>query len=291
MPRKPAAPKPRASMSTFAESDTKLPQIRSAAFDGWPKHKKVKIGHDAVQSSADNPAGEPETTSAVRSQPNAKVRRPGHVCPPLAPPTPLSATQLKPVSSHTPILPKDADDVKLRAQHDIHSITVMPNSKMESKIQQVLRSMPTLDRDSKSSVVALTAPAKAANKCIGIAEIAKRELCRDDPSRAVYQYTGCWTRLESRKAPRQSSLEALPGVLDNTATRTSSSEHYYLRDHMDDEEQSVEAEDSDGAFEDEHCAERPLVRGVVCLVIYLSTKPVSRLHELYGEQIYRLDQA
>lgn len=132
----------------------------------------------------------------------------------------------------------------------------------------------TKESDKKRTIVALTARAPAGNKCISVAEIVKRELLAKGVE-GLWQYTGCWTRLETYVPPK--SKDAQKSLPNGTATTTTDTESK-IDDTVEDEEEP--------AFETVHVEERKLVRNAVCLVIYLAMQPVPRLKELYGEQMF-----
>jgi hypothetical protein len=221
-----------------------------------PKQKRAKttdISPRQVQN-APNPTP-PQIPKHQPRQPREPPPEPPHSVP----------------ASHI-LLPPEADDVKLRNGHDLHTISISASSKIESKVRQVLAVLqPQVDGskrgdevadagETKAFVVALTARAPAGNKCISVAEIAKRELkCK------CWQYTGCWTRLETLESKsKEHESEKRDGATDQP-------------------EAGREVEDEEPAFED--VPERKLVRNTVCMVIYLSAEPVGRLKELYSEQI------
>lgn len=120
-------------------------------------------------------------------------------------------------------------------------------------------------------LVALVARAPAANKCVGVAEIAKREFVAGGEGgaeggggggggrRPCCQYTGLWTRLEEA---------GLAGV----------------KAREDDGEDDGEGSDamSVEAFESPKEIGRKKVRGMPCLVVYLALEPVAMLQKAYG---------
>lgn len=197
------------------------------------------------------------STTAVEKSP---TRAPGET---RTPPPIVPAS----VPSTHPLLPPYADDVSLRNSHDLHVIPVASSSKIEAKVRAVLS---VLNRDevdgSKEnkntadgtrSVVALVARAQAANKCISIAEIAKREFWKSK-KKPWHQYTGYWVRLEDYNPEKKDGSSGTP-VEDDTPE-----------------------DPKEDAFEKMHVAERRTVRSVPCLVIYLATSPVARLKEVHG---------
>jgi len=133
----------------------------------------------------------------------------------------------------------------------------------------------------KSVIVALTARAVAGNKCISVAEIAKRNLV-EQQGRATWQYTGCWTRLETYEPPKQKQEQQ--GEVDQKAGQNGENDTAQV-EHESAAEEDKPDEEEEEAFETMQLPERKMVRNTVCLVIYLSTEPVSRLKVLYGEQV------
>jgi hypothetical protein len=155
---------------------------------------------------------------------------------------------------------------------------------MESKIQQTLQALQSSPSEGKSALIALTASSRAANKCVGVAEIAKRELRKEGRAR-VYQYTGCWTRLETHVSkPRRDELthESNAQVEGKGEGEGDGDERSKKVDEGGDEE--------DDAFETAAIAERTQVRNTTCLVIYLALASVPRLREKYGEQVHEGDK-
>lgn len=129
--------------------------------------------------------------------------------------------------------------------------------------------------DKKHTIAALTARAPAGNKCISVAEIVKRDVLAQGVE-SLWQYTGCWSRLETYVPPKPKETQnSLPKGTATTITDTDGK----LDDTMEDDEEP--------AFETMQIEERKLVRNAVCLVIYLAMEPVPRLKELYGEQVFR----
>jgi hypothetical protein len=160
--------------------------------------------------------------------------------------------------------------VSLRNSHDLHVIPVASSSKIEAKVRAVLSVLNrdkvdglkekenTADGETRSALVALVARAQAANKCISIAEIAKREFWKSQ-KQPWHQYTGYWVRLE----------DSTPGKENNVKGATG-------------ENNAPDDPDEEDAFEKAHVEERRTVRSVPCLVIYLATSPVARLKEVHG---------
>jgi len=188
------------------------------------------------------------------------------------------------------LLPPEADDIKVRNSHEIHTISVHASSKIESKVRQVLsvleqpettgdkKNKDTDTSRTKSVIVALTARARAGNKCITVAEIAKREMSKSGGT--CWQYTGCWTRLET---------------LENTHEQQKLNRDQEAAEAGVEEAAQNNSEPSEGDeepyFESRKAAERKMVRNTVCLVVYISREPVRRLKELYGEQVIEAKKA
>jgi hypothetical protein len=234
--------------------------------------KKRRVGdqsHQAEDTINDSNTTTPQTLETRR--------KPGEIRHPLPPPPPSVP------ASHI-LLPPDADDTKLRSSHDLRTLSVHASSKIESKVRQVLSTLKVsnelrMNNDAigkaKPVVVALTARGPAANKCISIAEIAKRELAKMGGS--YWQYTGCWSRLETveAKADGASVENSTKGDMETKLNN----------DEAIGESVNMDEEDEEPAFQTMDIPERNVVRNTACLVIYLSGEPVGRLKELYGEQV------
>jgi hypothetical protein len=200
------------------------------------------------------------TTAAVEKVP---TRAPGETRTP--PPTVPTS-----VPSNHPLLPPYADDVSLRNSHDLHVIPVASSSKIEAKVRAVLSVLNRAEVDgskekgyaaddgTRSVLVALVARAQAANKCISIAEIAKREFWKSQ-KKPWHQYTGYWVRLEDNTPEKKDSV--MITSVENDAPDDA---------------------DEENAFEKMPVEEARTVRNVPCLVIYLAISPVARLKELHG---------
>jgi len=211
-----------------------------------------------------------------------RLRQPGQVrTPPPEPPASVQATHA--------LIPPEADDPTLRDVYDIHAIAVVPNSKIQDKVGRVLslleqdKSQEGQDHDiadtarKKPIIVALMSRESGTNKCISIAEIAKRELQRDGGH--WRQYTGSWSRLET----------VVPEKERRNGTECKSPNHQVeAANNLDETEKrsgervSENESSDDEGFEQMAVPDRKLVRNVACLVIYLSRQAVSRLKELYG---------
>ncbi|QDS76263.1 hypothetical protein FKW77_001579 [Venturia effusa] len=269
---------------------------RSGSFITGPSAKRPRIHHEN-DASSDNPesAQPPPQTSEIESpaatSPPYKTAQPPRV--PLPPP-PSS------VSSTYVLLPPEADDAVIREKWDMRTTSLGgAGAKIEGKVRQVLtafrRQLPASkdaeggtytgvsDSSAKNSenkhvIVALTARAPAGNKCISVAEIVKRNLFMQGVD-SLWQYTGCWTRLETYVPPK--AKENRNPSPNGTATTMSEETEGKTGDTMVDEEEVT--------FETMQLKERKFVRNAVCLVIYLAMQPVSRLREVYGEQVLRAE--
>jgi hypothetical protein len=290
MPRKSKSKPNQASNGT---SKTKHPHPNNLSSS--PSSKRRKITHEN-NSTPNNPdsAQAPAEPSELES-PNATTKlstivRPTRI--PLPPPPPS-------VPSTFVLLPPEADDASVREKWNIHTTSLGgAGAKIEAKVRQVLNVfrplLPaqsdkegeankgkgedlTIEPPKKRTIVALTARAPAGNKCVSVAEIVKRDLLAKGV-KGLWQYTGCWTRLETYVPPKPKHIKntdqnGTASTLDNATTKVRED------DAMEDEEES--------AFETMQVEERKLVRNAVCLVIYLAMEPVPQLKELYGEQVFR----
>jgi hypothetical protein len=292
MPRK-SKPKPdQASKSSKA----KPPHPNHSSSSPSSKRRKTTHENDST-STPNNPESaqappepseleSPDTTSKLNP-----IARHTRIPPPPPPPS---------VPSSFVLLPPEADDAAIREKWDIHTISLGgAGAKIEAKVRQVLnifKPVLPVKKDKKDGtntgadesstekpgettkkriIVALTARAPAGNKCISVAEIVKRDLLAKGVE-GVWQYTGCWTRLETYVAPK--AKEARNTIHNSTASTNGNESEVKEDDAMEDVEES--------AFETMQIAERKLVRNAVCLVIYLAMEPVARLKELYGEQVF-----
>jgi hypothetical protein len=158
----------------------------------------------------------------------------------------------------------------LRDSHDLHVIAVTSSTKIETKVRAVLSLLGRDGRNGKDQetklpdgiqplLVALVARTQAANKCISIAEIAKREIQKVGEKR-WHQYTGYWSRMEEHHTANKT----------NTKNMSAS------------QEEQEDLDDDSDAFEPMAIAEKRKFRSVPCLVIYLATAPVAILKETYG---------
>jgi hypothetical protein len=272
MGRKSAAQKARAAANGASTATKENPQRHANetnSVEDQPKPKKAKIIHKSDSDTRNTMQRQGAKTAVLPTTITTTVQ-----------PRKLGQTRTLPpeppklIPSKITILPQEADDPKLRAQYDIHTVNIPAGSKMETKIRQVLQAMKAPCQDNKKVLVALTAAAKAANKGISVAEVAKRELAHDDTVK-IYQYTGCWTRLETRDS--QHNIKTTMNIKTSDGTDESNA-------------QAGEGDLSDDAFEDMTATDRKTVRNAVCLIIYLSMEPVTRLREFYGEQVHEPDK-
>jgi Alba len=167
------------------------------------------------------------------------------------PKTSKSRVRLKPVAHTKPLNAPHTD--ALQRSFELHNFAVNQNSKIESKVSQVLACLNSSSDVTQSKVVIITARAPAANKCISIVEIVKREHSKDN-RRKLHQYTGHWTRTEEVPDAKTDEKDKSLGQED------------------DDEE-------SDDAFE--AVRSKAKIRAIPCLAVYLSVKPVSFLKSVY----------
>lgn len=254
MSRKTAAQKAKAAtISTIPKVAAKATTKHTNAdnTNEQPKSKKVKLTHEKdpspIEQTAKDSIAEPEPTDYLE---DVSLRRPGHPRT-QAPPPPNS------IPNNTTILPPEADDAKIRAHFDLHFVGVAASAKMETKIQQALTALGSTPAEGKHVLVALTAPSRAANKCVGITEIVKREFVKDGDKK-LFQYTGCWTRLETHTRRGETTQQGREAGEDN-----------------DEDEDAFEAADVE---------ERKQVRNATCLVVYLSLASIPRLRDKYREQ-------
>jgi hypothetical protein len=220
---------------------------------------KKQIGRS--QSTAKRPPKAPLPKPRATEQPSAP---PAEDTPPPLPATAAAAAATTAVPHTHPLDPPHAS--RLLASHALYVVPVAASSSIEAKVARVLALLraerpPQAERAEKAEgkrrpvLAALVARAPAANKCVGVAEITKRELRREDSGggpRACCQYTGMWTRLEE-----VGPADGAAGADDEAAS-----------DAM-----------SDVAFES---PERKKVRGMPCLVVYLALEPVAVLQKAYG---------
>jgi Alba len=239
----------------------------STVSDSPQQNKRQKPPGKSVDTiEIDSSIDQFENETATPNEERPERRAPGQIRspPPILPPS---------VNAMHPLLPPYGDDVALRKAFNIHVVHVTASSKMESKVRQVL-SLLKAASDSKSKdsepkpnsnrsvLVALVARAPAANKCISIAEIAKREFHKMEQKK-WYQYTGYWVRLEEMKVKekqKDSPIMARDSGISDVEMET----------------------DQDDAFESATEGSRQKVRNIPCLFIYLSTIPVARLQSTYA---------
>jgi len=246
-----------------------------------PTNKRPKLDVPKVVAGSDDLMPTDEGQHAL-DHARGQVRQPGQIRKPPEPPPSVPP-------AHT-LMPPDADDPLLKDAYDIHTIAVVPNSKIQDKVRRVL-SLLTLDKneerqehniaDTKKNrpiIVALISRASGTNKCISVGEIAKRELQKDGGQ--WWQYTGSWSRLETFEPGKDHG---------NTMENKKSDLQTEVANNLDGRENRPgNGESENGSSEDEDAFElmavpdRKLVRNVACFVIYLSRQAVPRLKDLYG---------
>jgi len=270
-------PKPSRAFPTINANPAK--RTRKDSLQSSNKRRKPNIPIDTTESS--DMVSIDEGQYALDNI-QEKLRQPGQIR--TSPPEPPTSVQ----PAHA-LIPPDADDPLLRDVYDIHAIAVVPNSKIQDKVRRVLslftqdksqegQDHDTADKKNKPIIVALISRESGTNKCISIAEIAKRELERDGGQ--WRQYTGSWSRLETlepEKGHRNRMESKLPNHQVESANNLDETEKR-SEERMNENESS---EDEEG-FEQMAVPDRKLVRNVACLVIYLSRQAVPRLRELYG---------
>jgi hypothetical protein len=227
----------------------------------WPgQNKRHKVWIKPVE------AGEPKQENVPSNDDLPTRRAPGQIR------TPPPALPLSVPSGH-PLIPPHAEDPALRDAFDLHILTVCPSSKIEAKVRRTISLLKNETTSTKEQtetkahpnrpiLMALVARAPAANKCISVAEIAKRELLKIEQS-ILYQYTAFWVRLEEMKVKNSHKQP------ESDAMEVGSSD---AKDESDIEDE----------FDPITGEKRPKVRNVPCLFIYMSTKPVPRLQSMYG---------
>jgi len=242
-----------ASPKRARKSSTSTPKKRQ-------KLSSVKPATTGDDTSTRRLPEKPSSSERIKKQTPGQVR-----APPPEPPSSVPASQS--------LIPPEADDPSLRETFDIHTIAVVANSKIQDKVRRVLALLqsddgtskqPAGDRPVKTALVALVSRADAVNKCISVAEIAKRELGKTEVR--VWQYTGSWSRLETFE-PNPKGEEAT----GDDAEKASDAE-------MKPPAEIEEEED----FEVMKIPSRKMVRKVPCVVIYMSRQAASRLQDLYG---------
>jgi hypothetical protein len=242
-----------------------MPQGKKRKLSGKPlpgQNKCHSVGNKPVERIKDRESA-PETQPSNNDLPSRRVPGQIRTPPPALPPS---------LPSDHPLIPPHTEDPVLRDAFDLHIITVCPSSKIEAKVRRtisLLKSEPTSTNDQPETsiqpdrpvLVALVARAPAANKCISVAEIAKRELLRTRQS-GLYQYTTFWVRLEEMKTKASNKL---PGT-----------------DAMDVGSSDGKAEsDVEEDFDPVTGVARPKLRNIPCLLIYLSKKSIPKLQSVY----------
>lgn len=240
---------------------------KRARANSSPKPNKRQKQQQSKPACSDEDGTSKAGEDALKSS-SFKARQPGQIrTPPPDPPTSVPASQI--------LVPPEADDPVLRDSHDIHTIPVAANSKIQDKVRRVMSVLlpnETAKGDDsthpgrdvsrgKTDIVALVSRAVAANKCITVAEIAKRELGKANVR--IWQYSGSWSRLETVE-PKKERKSAANGS-DNAV-----------------DERSEDGSEDEAAFEVMDTPDRKIVRNIPCLVIYLSGKAIPRLKSIYG---------
>jgi hypothetical protein len=169
------------------------------------------------------------------------------------------------LKSDTPLIPPLADDASLRKTHDLHVLGISANSKIESKVRQALSLLkerthaPLVDGNAdkgphRQLLIAFVARAAIANKCVSVVEIVKREFLKENETR-LFQYTAVWSQLESYQAQKVDVIlgDTLSDELENGKSASKSKADY----------------------------DRPKVRNVSCLAVYLASQSVTKLKEAY----------
>jgi hypothetical protein len=236
------------------------PDLRSSPRNTRPKTSAKPWEDGDLPPKFDLPTAQAPTASALKLLP---ARTPG-----VAHTTPFQVPGC--VSTNHPLLPPHTDDASLRNSHDVHVVAVASSTKIEIKVRAVLSLLNSdgskskdgdtgASKESRPVLVALVARAQAANKCISITEITKRELHKTG-EKQWHQYTHYWTRLEAHTPMKKEDGNG----------------------KISEKEENEDLEDDDDAFEPLDTAEKHKIRSVPCLVIYLATTPVTKLKEAYG---------
>ncbi|KAI0400488.1 hypothetical protein F4802DRAFT_483793 [Xylaria palmicola] len=193
----------------------------------------------------------------------------------------------------------DDDDTKLLntidARYDVQLQSVISSSKIQQRVSAMLRHLaplaqPTSTDPAVSTVTAKTrisilrAKASEAGKLVSIAEIAKREIEKEQPSSdgvpneagrgrktgRWFQYIALGEELQTR--PREQNDTIIEEtVLGGRDAREG--------DRDEDAEFEVMKTPFERAIEG-----RPLVRGVAVMSLFLSRSPIEELKRRYGEQ-------
>lgn len=162
-----------------------------------------------------------------------------------------------------PLIPPLADDASIRKTHDIHVLAIVASSKIETKVRQAISLLKEgrcqiIEKDTvpdissrKKILVALVARAPAANKCVSVIEIVKREFCKEKDAQ-LFQYTAMWMQLED----------------------------YQPRNRREDPSHGEST--TEGLADEEPNQGKHIVRNTSCLAVYLACQSVFRLKESYA---------
>ncbi|KAI1822171.1 hypothetical protein F4861DRAFT_414526 [Xylaria intraflava] len=186
-----------------------------------------------------------------------------------------------------------SDDLKVmdtvNDRHEVLLQSVISSSKIQQRVSTILRHLvpPTQSPDtpaSKTSIAVLRARAPEVGKLISIAEIAKRQIEKEQlatrregdevgqrtQTGRWFQYIALSEELEERKRPRDDSVieETVIGGLGPEAENASSDGEFEIMKTPF--ERSIEGQ--------------PLVRAVPVMSLFLSRSPIEELKRRYGEQ-------
>jgi hypothetical protein len=173
------------------------------------------------------------------------------------------------LSSETDIKAVDA----VESSHDVQTHSISSGSKIQRKVTAVLQHLPPSTNPASTAtakICVLRARAPDAAKMISIAEIAKRELEKEEGTR-WFQYVTLGEEIQER--PRGSGESGCAETVLGGEAKTPHDED----DDGDDYE--VMEKPSDRALHG-----RPLVRGVPIMSLFLSRVSVAELRNRYGEQ-------
>lgn len=247
-------------MGRKSKSKKAIDQLRRHKSDSRAFERIVEIGNasSSLQEIV-NQKSEHSPDQNNEHMDHHRRRKPGEVRSP--PPSPPAA-----LHPNTTLHPPYADDEKLRAAYDVHSLVVNKSSKIESKVRQTIHLLQEGQArktgGQRHVLVTLVARAPAANKCISVVELVKRELEKVFTG-TLYQYTGTWVQLEQFSPKRQRE-------------KTSS--------HVDEGVMEDNTEDVEVlAFESVDPNTRPKVRNASCLAIYLALKSIPKLRDEFGQ--------
>lgn len=234
-----------------------------------------------------------------------ELQKPKEQTAPLLTTTAATATAL---SSPTPaVLPQHL--AHLSTKYSLASMSITSNSKMQQKVRRLLAHLSRFsfaDVNARPGVVALHARAAAAGKMVGVVEIVKREV--EGERGRWFQYSRVAGSVEEVKARRKGRKEGAMGEKDEEwrgkgrtvgegqrmeedekSRRDESGDTVKGKEtwvHADGDEEMVDLQDEDeAAFETmapKSIAERPKVRAVPIMTIYMSRVPVPEFKEEFG---------